>query len=150
MPTNPQTAREEIYEKFTNEWLGLDVIDPMPAIRYKGKEKADIPEGYWVRISTQLVTSDQAGFVMTEGAGQSPAAFDSYGLIFVQVFAPRKAEDSYAIGELLATAARDIFRSVETASGVWFRNTRFTEQKSTDKEWSWLVKAEYEFCERKG
>lgn len=150
MPTNPTDARDEVFGLFTDRWAAGTVLDPMPEIRYQGKERGAVPKEYFVRLSMQQVGSPQAAFVMTEEPDASPAVFETYGLIFVQVFAPMSAEDSWRIGDLLATFARDIFRRVETPSGVVFRNARFNELDNDGKHYRWNVKVEYEYNERKG
>lgn len=149
MPT-PTEARDETFELFTDAWLAGTVLDPMPTIRYQGNEKGKVPDDYFVRLSMQQVSSPQTAFVMTDEPNSSPSLFETYGLVFAQIFAPMSAEDSWRIGDLLATHGRDIFRRVETPSGVTFRNARFNELDNDGKHYRWNVKVEYEFTERKG
>lgn len=150
MPTNPTNARDEVFGLFTEAWNAGTIVTPVPEIRYQGKEIGATPEGYFVRLSMQQVGSPQGGFAMTEEPDASPIAFDTFGLIFVQVFAPMSAEDSWRYGDLLATFARDIFRRVETPSGVWFRNARYNELDNDKKRYRWNVIVEYDYSERKG
>jgi hypothetical protein len=149
MPTNPTNARDEIFRHFTDNFDASAIVDPV-VIRYQGFERGEVPKKYWVRLSSQQVTSPQSAHIMTDEPGASPVAYDTNGLVFVQVFAPMSEEDSYRKGELIATLARDIFRAVETPSGVWFRNARFNELDPDGKHYRWNVKVEYQFSERKG
>ncbi len=159
MTSTPTIARDEIFRLFNNAMIAADIRDPadntpifeaMPTLRFQGREKAELPGGFWLRISTQQVSSRADGFVQTDEPTPSPNAYETAGLIFVQVFAPMSDRDSYRKGELLAAFVRDIFRRAETQSGVWFRNSRFNEVGSDGKNYSWNVKAEYQYNERKG
>lgn len=147
MPT--LNLREDVFELFTDRF-DTSPIGVETEIRYQGKEVRGDPKGYWVRISTNEVGSPQVGFVMTPEPGASPSLYESFGLVFVQVFAPMSAPDSFFKGDLIAKAARDIFRRVETPSGVTFRNARFNEIDNDGKFYRWNVKVEYEYTERKG
>lgn len=149
MPTTPTNARDEIFRLFTDDFDVSAIVDEC-VVRYQGNERGDPPKKYWVRISTQQVTSPQAAHIMRDEPGASPIAYDTNGLVFVQVFAPMSDEDSFRKGELIATKARDIFRAVETPSSVWFRNARFNELDPDGKHYRWNVKVEYQFSERKG
>jgi hypothetical protein len=148
MPSNPVLAREEVFELFTLKFKPLAV--PC-AITYQGKVTKEKPRSYWVHLSMTQVTSGQSGFVLTDDETESPASFETSGLIQVQVFAPLSAEDSFHNGDLLAQRATDIFRGAGTASGVWFRNARYNELpfRPNDAEYRWNVVVEYEFDEFK-
>lgn len=149
MATTPTNARDEIFRLFTDNFDVSAIVDEC-VIRYQGKESGAVPEKYWLRVSTQQVTSPQSAHIMRDDPGQSPVEYETNGLVFVQVFAPMSDEDSFRKGELIATHSRDIFRAVETPSGVWFRNARFNELDPDGKHYRWNVKVEYQFNERKG
>lgn len=150
MACTPAEARDEIYTHFTDRWIASDIRDPMPGIRYQGKEKGAIPDGAFVRLSMQQVRSPQSAHTMPADPGPSGAQFTTYGLIFAQVFVPASERDGYYNGELLATLARDIFRNGETPSGVWFRNARFNELEPDGSKLRWNIKVEYEYNEING
>ena len=149
MTATPTQAREEVYRLFTDAWKSSDIRDPMPEIRYQGKESGKVPEGAFVRISMQQVTSPQSAHTMRDDPGASGTQYTTHGLIFVQVFMPASERDGFFKGELLATFARDIFRATETPSGVWFRNARFNELEPEGSKHRWNVKVEYEYNELK-
>lgn len=150
MACTPAQARDEVYTMFTERWTSGTLRDPMPELRYQGKEVGSPPADAYVRLSMQQVTSPQTAHTMPEGPGASGAQFTTYGLIFVQVFMPTSERDGYFKGELLATFARDIFRNAETPSGVWFRNARFNEIEPEGSKHRWNVKVEYEYNEING
>lgn len=149
MFTSPIDAGDEMRALFRDGWNALTIVAPVPEIRWHGKEKKTdpIPETYFARFAIRSVGTEGAGF-LENGAGASPQVFDSFGNVFVQVFAPIDREDSYRQGELLAIASRDIFLGQDTNSGVWFRNARYFEIDDDGKFYRWNVVAEYEFSER--
>lgn len=146
MFTTPIAAADEMRAHFRDGWNALAIVAPVPAIRWHGNEVGDIPGTYFARFRVVGASTGSAGF-MENGAGASPQVYDNIGNVFVQVFAPIDAEDSYRQGELLAVAARDIFRGQGTNSGVWFRNARYTEVPDDGKFYQWNVVVEYEFSE---
>lgn len=150
MPATPTTARDEIFRLFTDGWAAQSIVEGDLDLRYQGRELPNIPRGYWGRISTQMVTSQQSAHTMPDGPEASPIEYETNGLVFVQVFAPMAEPDSYRNGDLLAAYCVDIFRRTETASGVWFRNGRFNELEADGQNYRWNVKVEYQFTERKG
>lgn len=149
MPSNPSLARDEVFGFFTAGFVDL----PKPCdLRYQGKINPVAPRGYWARISFQQVMSGQSAFAVDNTPnGECPQVFETSGLIYVQVFAPITERDAFHFGDLLATKARDIFRSAGTPSGVWFRNARANELpfRANDTEYRWNVVVEYEYDERK-
>jgi hypothetical protein len=149
MYSSPIDARDEMFGWFDDRWdtaVVPTILAEPCEVRWQGKEEGTIPEDYFVRISTQAAKTEGGGF-MQNGQGSTPQVFDTYGLLFVQVFAPMAVEDSYRKGELLAIAARDIFRASETASGTWFRKARYVEVANDGKHYGWKVTVEYEFSE---
>jgi hypothetical protein len=147
MFTNPILAKDEMFELFDNAFRSHElVVDTDCLIRYKGvpleEGEPQIPDGYWVFVSKVTAGSQQAGYADTE------RRYTTFGNLFVQVFAPMIAADSSRNGELLAIAARDIFRGIETEGGVWFRNARYKELESDGKFYRWNVTVEFEFSER--
>lgn len=148
MPSTPSIARDEVFQFFTSEFVNLPIECEL---LYQGKVSPNKPRNFWARLSMTQVLSSQSAFVLTDEPGQCPHEYETSGLIYVQVFAPISAEDSFAFGDLLATKARDIFRRAGTPSGVWFRNARYNELpvRPNDTEYRWNVVVEYEYNEVK-
>jgi hypothetical protein len=144
---NPVAATDEIFELFdTNFAVAEIVVDTECEVRWAGvpptATQKPIPDGYWVRVSKKTAGTDQAGYADRE------KRYDTYGNLFVEVFAPMAEADSNRNGELLAVAARDIFMGTETEGGVWFRNARYVELDNDGKFYRWKVTVEFEFSER--
>lgn len=145
---SPISAGDEMRQLFDDGWGALTIVSPVPEIRWHGREKKTdpLPTTYFARFTIRGAGVDPAGF-LENGEGASPQVFCNYGNVFVQVFAPIDAVDSYRQGELLAIGARDIFLGKDTESGVWFRNARYFEVEDDKKFYIWNVVAEYEFSE---
>lgn len=150
MPTNPETARDEMFAMLAEAREDFPIADVKG--RWEGKETAKETENvdrelvgdFWFRASTEIVASRQSAFTNDE---VSQAVYTTRGLLFVQVFAPRSVEDSWRKGDLLATFIRDIYRNAETASGVTFTRPVAKNLKPDGSFWRWNVVIEFEFME---
>lgn len=160
MPTDRSTARDEMFGLLHDAEADLRALVPMNTafeMRWQGIETYDEMNAaakhmvgkFWTRANTMVVDSRQNAHIMTDEPGASPASWTTVGQVIVQVFAPRNVTDGYSIGDLLAGAIADIYRNVETASGVWFRNATAKEATSENSFWRWNVSADFEFYERK-
>ena len=154
MTATPQQARKEIFTRINDCWqarAGIIVGGPVPEARWQGEEKPGKPDKdkYWIRSSTQLVTTRQAGHREPPAPGQSLAFFDTFGVVFVQVFAPMKT-GAYAKGELLGELLQNAFMATETPSGVWFRNPRINELENDGTWYRWNVIADFQFNQVRG
>lgn len=144
-------ARDEMFRLFQTAFNAgaADIVNYVPEIRWQGVEEKDAPpeDKFWVRVSTQNVTSRQSAFVSDDAPAQSAKEFTNRGLIFVQVFAPRSLskEGSFVLGGKLAEFVQSIFQNAETSSSVWFRNVRINELPPEDKAYPFNVVAEYTF-----
>lgn len=147
MFNSPIDARDELFALFWAGWeANANVVALSVETRWQGKDKGDIPDGYWARVSTQGVGTDPGGFLQN-GVGASAQVYDTFGHMFVEVFAPMSGEDAHRNGELLAIDARNIFMATETLNGVWFRRARYVEVPNDGKHYRWKVTVEYEFSE---
>lgn len=141
MFSSPIDARDSMFQHFADAFGAVSLVGDLDVeTRWQGRIEAAIPDGYFVRVSTKNEGSPLGGFA------DQDKVYDSFGNLFVQVFAPINAEDAYRNGELLSIAARDIFRQ-ETEAGVWFRNARYNELESDGKFYRWNVIVEFEFSE---
>jgi hypothetical protein len=141
----PNEARGEAFTLFEAGWNAAGIIDPTPEVRWQGKAEGEPPRSYFARVSMVQASTRQASFAETDAA--SKTKYDNQGHIIVQVFAPMNAEDAFYNGGLLAAKARDIFRRVETPSGMWFRNMRVNELSNDGEYFRWNVIIEYWFVE---
>lgn len=159
MPTTRKVARDETFQllldgkpafaaitapvRFEQRWQGIETPEEADAAVKQMNGK------FWTRAVMQVVDSRQNAHIMTDEPGASPASWTTVGQVIVQVFAPRNVTDSFNIGDLLAGAIADIYRNVETPSGVWFRNATAKEVTSENAFWRWNVVTDFEFYERK-
>jgi hypothetical protein len=147
MFNSPIEARDEMFSHFDTSWTGLQLVADLDVqSRWQGVVDPSIPDGYYIRVSTKGAGSESAGF-LEQGDGASPQVFDTYGNLFVEVFAPMSADDAYYNGERLAIEARNIFMGTETTNAIWFRNARYVELDNDGKHYRWKVTVEYEFSE---
>lgn len=153
MTLTPQNARKELFALVEAEWTSKAgaIAGYVPEIRYQGVEEGTLPgaDKYWMRASTQTVTTQQRGHRMPE-AGISQPVYDNFGFITLQIFAPMKSVDSYAKGELLAELGQCMFMASETGGSIWFRNPRIRELDHDGTWYRWNVIADYQFSQVKG
>lgn len=124
------------------------IVGYLPEVRWQGIENPDPPDAskYWARVSQQGVDRHQAS-LSNNVNGPDKRRFNSAGLIFVQIFAPRSDELGFQRGQGLAVIARDAL-SRHTADGeVWFRYARVNELPPEEQWHRFNVVAEYEYDE---
>jgi hypothetical protein len=118
---------EEAYDLITNrviaEWptRSAAAVGSAVEMRYGGIEKA-IPTTMFARFTMRPVLEGQASL---RGGSDSPQRYRAEGLIFIQVFVPKKngqlaEEQSRKLGE----AAKRIFRGKTFDGCVTFTNAR--------------------------
>jgi len=143
-------ARNQIFGLFKAAWDAntTAVAGYVPEVRYQGKEVGTVPDStkHWARISTQSVLETQATLsTCVEESGKS--RYESSGLVFVQLFAPKNVATAYDIGTKLAQIARNAFRGKKTTGQVWFRNVRINNLEPEALLYRFNVVAEYEYDE---
>jgi len=153
MTLTPQNARKELFQLVHNVWnaKAAAIVDYIPEIRYQGLDETGLPgaDKYWMRASTNTVTTQQRGHMVPE-EGVSKPVYDNFGFITLQLFAPMKSADSYAKGELLAELGQCMFMASETGGSIWFRNPRIRELDNDGTWYRWNVIADYQFSQVKG
>lgn len=96
--------------------------------------------GPWVRLSVQFVSGSISALGIV-----GDRLFRNQGLVFVQVFTPVGGGKSP--NTLLATTARNVFRGVQLAGGLWFRNEGINDVGPDGKWYQQNVSAEFIFDE---
>lgn len=141
------TARDELFTLFNAAWQSANaVVGYVPEIRWQGAEESTEPDfsKFWCRVSRQTVAEPQTTFAI----GGSPKRYTSYGLVFVQVFAPKNESLAYEKMQQLAQVAKNAFRGKTTESGLWFRNVRVNDNLPMEEMMYRLnVIAEYQYDE---
>lgn len=94
----------------------------------------------WVSLTINFVTGSQIGL---GGAGQR--YFRSGGLIFVQVFTV--AGTNAVQNDLYCQQAKNAFKGVSLAGGLWFRNERTVTVGADGKWYQQNVSVEFTFEE---
>lgn len=114
-------------------------------VRWPGKEEGTPDETkHWARVSTQTVISRKVGFVADGVGGRNRNKFEVAGLLFVQLFAPRKPgayEDSKHVGDDLVS----LLRKYKTEDSLKFVNVRATALPPESKFYRINVVSETEY-----
>lgn len=152
MTATPEQAEDETFALFKAAWDdgASAIVGYTPEVRYEGKEKTSVPavSKYWVRISMQFVAEDQATLSDCVAVAGSKR-FETSGLVFVQVFAPKTdSAEGYRKGRLLAKLARNAFRGKHTSPGnVWFRRCRINNVLPDADFYKFNVVSDFQFQE---
>ena len=146
MTTTYENALAEIFAAFNTAWQAgtASIVGYIPVIIWPGSDTG-VPDAskFWVRISTQGVGSEQstlAESVVTQGSKR----FETFGLIFLQIFAPKRS-DSATKSKKLAMLAQNTFR--DGTLNVIIRNARIQELPEENGLIRINVVADYEFDE---
>lgn len=147
MSTNSEGAISEIYSLFISEWNSKTtaLVGYIPEIRFYGVDAGTLPDEskFWIRISTQEVLSEQLTLsenVVSNGSRH----YETTGLVFVQIFAPKRADSIVKIRKL-AQLAKEVFR--KRTNNVIFYNSSIKEAPSENGALRFNVNAEYVFGE---
>jgi hypothetical protein len=135
MSLSPDEARKAIQTAFVATW------GTMTPVAFDNKpfdaNDLNIP---WVRLNVQFT----AGSISCLGI-VGDRRFRNEGLVFVQVFTP--VGGGVSPNDLLATTARNVFRGVQLAGGLWFRNEGINDVGPDGKWYQQNVTAEFIFDE---
>lgn len=135
MSLSPNEARQAIQSAFIAVWGTTTPVafDNKPF----DADGLNVP---WVRLNVQFTT----GSISALGQVGS-RCFRNEGFVFVQVFTP--VGGGASLNDVLATTARNVFRGVQLAGGLWFRNEGITHVGPEGKWYQQNVSAEFIFDE---
>ena len=140
-------AIDEIYGLFNTAWEANAAAEVgyTPEIRWLGVEERDVldPSKYAARASVLLADEDQDG----PRGPEMTTAFTIYGIVVIQIFAPRSESDSMTKGQLLAKIAKDAYRGKKTSGGIWFKNCRVKTLEPEEKFRRFNVICDFQFGE---
>lgn len=149
MATDRYHALSEILSLFKLRWeenasAVLGIVDT-PHIEYPGIDVGFLPTGneWWCRISFQTPVTEQGSFcenVVISGSRR----FTTYGLVFVQLFAP-KGNASFVGINAIGNFVQKVFR--ERTPNVVFRNAKVVDLPSENGCLRANVVCEFEFDE---
>jgi len=144
--TDYEQAIDDIFGMFVPVWNAESaaVVGYVPEIRYQGvEEKEELPTGkYWCRLSQ--MSEDEGQATLRNGDCQR---YTTDGLLFVQLFCPKKDAEAMTLGRRLSVIARSAYRGKKSPNGVWFRNVRIKELAPESKWIKFNIIAEYEYDE---
>lgn len=147
MTTNLIGAKDEIFGAFQTAWSAgtVAIVGYVPYVQYPGQADEDPPDAskFWVRISTQIVNGSQ-GTLSENVVLNGSKRFETIGLVFLQIFAPKRSE-AQKQAEQLAQLALNTFR--ERTTNVNLRNARIKEMPYENGACRINVIAEFEFDE---
>jgi hypothetical protein len=135
MSLTPDQADKAIQQAFATAW------GTTTPIAYDNKAfDAESLNTSFVRLSVQFASGSISSM------GQiGDRLFRNSGLVFVQVFTPVGGGKS--ANTVLATAARNVFRGVHLAGGLWFRREGIAHVGPDGKWYQQNVSAEFIFDE---
>lgn len=141
---NEVTATDDILTLFRDAWnlqanalLGYTPDVEWPGVVQTGEhDKARC----WARVEVLHNNSAQTGL-----GGGTNRMFTRFGLIIVQVFAPR----DLLLAQQLAIIARNAFEGFHSPNGVWFRNGRVNEVGPSESWYQTNCIVEFQFDEIK-
>lgn len=141
---NRVDAKNEIFNVVALQWPTVlnPIVGSNHELRYYGlKYASEVPvTKYWGRLSLQTVSEDQ------ENLRNDVRRYRSYGLVFLQLFAPINAPTAATNLDKIADGLRNLFRHCTAADNVQFSRARIVD--NIDPEAAWLkanVVAEFEY-----
>lgn len=146
MTATYEKANDEMVVRVQETWDASTsiIVGEECQIFYPGIVEPETPPvgTFWARMSRQTVREPQ-----TTLRNGEEKRYRSFGLVFVQLFAPLSDSQGAEKLRLLATAMRNGFRSGDTPSGVTFVNHRINELAADGKSHRCNVVTEYEYDE---
>lgn len=142
MTTNYNGAYASITAELQTYWAANAgaIVTPLPEIRFYANEIGAIPATYFVRFVMQPVTDSQSSFRQLDGK-----RYQSTGIVYLQVFGPRKDRTAYAKMRALSTLLQKRFRSAIDC--ISFINVRINDMPPEEAFWRQNVVAEYRYDE---
>jgi hypothetical protein len=134
-------AAAEIESIVTTAWAGVAAIAGAAGneLRIEGDEKGTNPSGYWARLSIQIVSQELASFSDENTYGANQRRYETVGLVFIQLFAPKSKASSYDNGRLIAALVRDALRTAGVSGNVWFENVRVNPLTPDGTNYRWNI-----------
>lgn len=136
-------AIDEIFTTVTNtvETFTPTFIDYEFPLRFVGIEYSTKPDRtkYWARVSTQIVSDQQASLSDVEGQ----RFYEAISLLYIQLFCPRNVSKSLQNGRKMAEILQDQFRRRSTSDELWYRNPRIVELPETAEAYPINIVSEF-------
>jgi len=115
-----EQARIEMLNVFKTAW-DAGPVSPVPSVVYDDNQDFSPTAGSpWARVTVKFNDAHQVG---PGPLGVNAALFRRHGIIFVDIFVVQ-GTGMVTLGAL-AKVVQDAFEGQQSASGIWFRNTRY-------------------------
>lgn len=141
-------ARDEMYAVMNTAWnAGAITAIAAPAsinIRFVGIPLEE-PTGYWVRISSQIIEQLLASMADETTFGNNKRRYETSGIVFAQLFAPKSEKNAYDKGFRVAQILRNAFRSHGQSGNVTFTNARINPLSEDGSSYKWNVVADFSY-----
>lgn len=139
-------ASDEINALVSTAWDGATaLVGPNNELRYKGKSERTNPPSYWGRVSQQIVAQPTASMADENTFGSARKRYETFGLVFVQVFAAKSDANAHRKGFQLSELVRDAFRRAGQSGSVWYENARINPLTDDGSNYRWNVVAEFRY-----
>jgi len=124
-------AKDAMFGHFNDNWNASDIEATLGydvKVLWQDKEPVDKPpsDKFWLRVSRQTVGQPQAAFSNSEDR-PGVRVFETYGLIFVQIFGPKSKAGAAELMDQIAQNILSIFRKPIDNRCVVFRNSMIRE-----------------------
>lgn len=141
-------AMDEINDVVFTAWtanIAAIVGSSSSELRFESFEKGAVPDRKFTAIVLQqIVTQDLASF-SDENTLTSKRRYETKGLVFGQVFAPKSIKNAYKTGLKVGGLIRDAFRAWGSQGDVWFQNARVTKVTDDLESYRFNVIADYSY-----
>ncbi len=140
-----EEARTEMLDLVETAW-DAGPISPVPPLTLDGNRDVNPVAGApWARVSVKPGDAFQAGIGPINS--NNSALFRHRGHVFVDIFVLQGT--GITTLNALARVVTNAFEGVASSSGIWFRNTKFTQIGSDESWYHGQVITEYEHDEIK-
>lgn len=118
-----------------------DIIGYIPEVRWQGVPVArkTSPDKFWARASQMVVTENQASLANENDTRK----WETIGLLYVQIFAPRNQPGSADKARLLADKIRDAFRQSSLSGEIWYRKQKVVQLPETEQSYPFNIVIEF-------
>lgn len=132
MPLTYSVAIDTIYGIFNQAWEAgaSNIAGYVPEIRWPGvpNPTPEPIDKYWARPTFKTVTSKQ-----TTLTNANTVRTRTVGLVIIQVYCPKGADQPLVAGRLLAELIRSAFKP-PSGTDLWFRDRKIVELDPTDND----------------
>lgn len=143
MATTLRAAIDEMFATANNVFTGYaaTLLGYAPDVRWPGVPLGTQPDKsrLWARVSTQIVTDEQASLANAQGI----QLYAATGLLHIQLFCPRNVGASIDNGRLVAEALQNAFRLQSTSGEIWYSKQKAFELPEAEENYPINVSVQF-------